>query len=503
MNAAHDPEDNGATQILRRPPSGIALAEPLLVEAAPPRSWLELPVFAGLPPEVLQRLVASMQAVELPAAATLMRRGEPGDALFILRSGKLRVQVPADDPTAEAMDRELVAPAIVGEMALITGEPRSADVTAIDDSRLLRMDQRVFADLRAEHPQMAVFLTCLVGERLLQNRGIRQVGKYQVVGRLGSGGVATVFEAVHPGLGLPVALKMLSHTLVHDQALAAHFGREGRMVAQFRHDNIVRVLDTEEAYGTRFIVMEKLDGDLLEHLIKRGERLPWPQVRRILIEIAEALAYAHAAGLIHRDVKPANVFMTEDKRVKLLDFGIALDAALDDANPDRLVGTPNYMAPEQILGQDLDARVDLYALGVLAFELCTLQLPYQADSVAAVFHKHVTAPIPDPRIFDPDMPEDLLRFIRRNLAKKPQDRFASAAESADFLRAAGDSTAGELIELSTLTLSYLPSRRSQVQLILREALEKLRRVRGVQVLSAHQTADRTAEEAMPPSAGSD
>jgi predicted RNA-binding Zn ribbon-like protein len=123
--------------------------------------------------------------------------------------------------------------------------------------------------------------------------------------------------------------------------------------------------------------------------------------------------------------------------------------------------------------------------------------------VAAVFHKHVTAPIPDPRIFDPDMPEDLLRFIRRNLAKKPQDRFASAAESADFLRAAGDSSAGELIELSTLTMSYLPSRRSQVQLILREAVEKLRRVRGVQVLSAHQTADRTAEEAMPHAPGSD
>lgn len=111
-------------------------------------------------------------------------------------------------------------------------------------------------------------------------------------------------------------------------------------MAQLNHDNIVRVLDTEEAYGTRFIVMEKLTGDLLDHLIKRGEKLPWQQVRRILIEIAEARAYSHARSLIHRDIKPANVFMTEDKRVKLLDFGIAVEQGMAEDDEGKIVGTP-------------------------------------------------------------------------------------------------------------------------------------------------------------------
>ncbi len=500
----NDLDDNGSTQVLRRPQFSTATVNSAVdVEGFAARSWLELPVFAGLPADVLARLVASLQPVDLAAGSALMRMGEPGNALFILERGRLSVRLAAAGQEDQTVERELSAPAIVGEMALITGEPRSADVTALDDVHLLRMDRPVFESLRQEHPQMAVFLTCLVGERLLQNKGIRQVGKYQVVGRLGSGGVATVFDAVHPGLGLPVALKMLSHALVHDSSFAGHFGREGRLVAQFRHDNIVRVLDTEQAYGTHFIVMEKLEGDLLEHLIKRGERLPWPQVRRILIEIAEALAYSHAAGLIHRDIKPANVFMTEDKRVKLLDFGIALEAGLGADSGDRVIGTPFYMAPEQILGHDVDARIDLYALGVLAFELCTLHLPYQADTVQAVFSKHINAPVPDPRIFDPDLPDDLARFIQRNMAKAPEERFGSAAEAADFLRYSGDASAGELLELSALTVSYLPSRRSQVQLILREAVEKLRRLRGVQILQAHHTPDRTEEAAMPHAPGGD
>lgn len=501
---SNDLNDNGSTQVLRRPQFTAANSRVTAGdEGFAPRSWLDLPVFAGLPAEVLTRLVASMQHVSLSAGASLMRTGEPGDALYILERGRLRVCLAMAGEDGEAIERELEAPAIVGEMALITGEPRSADVSALDDVDLLRMDRPTFEHLRDEYPQMAVFLTCLVGERLLQNKGIRRVGKYQVVGRLGSGGVATVFDAVHPALGLPVALKMLSHSLVHDPSFASHFGREGRLVAQFRHDNIVRVLDTEQAYGTHFIVMEKLEGDLLEHLIKRGERLPWPQVRRILVEIAEALAYSHASGLIHRDIKPANVFMTEDKRVKLLDFGIALEAGLNADTGDKVIGTPFYMAPEQILGHDVDARIDLYALGVLAFELCTLQLPYQADSVQAVFFKHLHAPVPDPRIFDPDIPDDLVRFIQRNLCKQPGERFASAVEAADFLRYSGDATAGELLELSALTLSYLPSRRSQVQLVLREAVEKLRRLRGVQILQAHHTPDRTDEESMPHAPGGD
>lgn len=492
--------DSGKTQVLKRPQFNHTVKAVLWAAEESAQNWLELPAFAGLPADVLTRVTGVLAPQELAAGDVLMRQDETGDALYILERGTLRVTI-ADARGDIAMERSVEAPAIVGEMALVTGERRSATVTAAVPSRVLRMERPEFERLCREHPHTAVFLTCLVGERLLKNKGIRRVGKYQVVGRLGSGGVATVFEAIHPGLGHAVALKMLSHALVFDPSFAEHFGREGRLVAQLNHDNIVRVLDTEEAYGTRFIVMEKLSGDLLDHMIKRGDKLPWSQVRRILIEIAEALAYSHARGLVHRDIKPANVFMTEDKRVKLLDFGIAVEAdmAMDDEG--KVVGTPYYMSPEQILGHQLDGRSDLYSLGVLAYELCAHELPFVADTVQGVFAKQLTLNLPDPRDRDPDIPDDIVAFIRKCTAKDKAERYGSAAEAADSLRLAGDLSSGDSVELSALSITYLPSRRVQVQQILREATDKLRKLRGVHVFGSHEVEDRSAEETRPQAPG--
>jgi len=497
---ASGPLDHGATQVLRRPQFANTLKSIVWASDQAVQHWLEMPAFAGLPGEVLKRVTGVLEPQDLAAGATLMRQDDIGDALFILESGILRVTIRGPDG-AVAVERNVDAPAIVGEMALITGERRSATVVAAVPSRVLRMEKPEFDRLCAEHPRTAVFLTCLVGERLLQNRGIRRVGKYEVVGRLGSGGVATVFEAVHPGLGHAVALKMLSHALVFDPAFADHFGREGRLVAQFNHDNIVRVLDTEEAYGTRFIVMEKLSGELLEHLIKRGDRPPWPHVRRILREVAEALAYSHARGLVHRDIKPANVFMTDDKRVKLLDFGIAVEAntAIDDDG--KVIGTPNYMSPEQILGHTLDGRSDLYSLGVVAFELCTLRQPFGGDSVQEVFGHHLHSELPDPRTLDPDIPDDLVVFIQTCAAKRKEDRYGSCAEATDALRQSSRASAAEPIEMSALSLTYLPSRRAQVQLILRDAVARLRRLRGVHVLGTHEVEEGESDDERPTAPG--
>ncbi|MSQ82473.1 MAG: cyclic nucleotide-binding domain-containing protein [Myxococcales bacterium] len=489
-------QDASKTQVLKRPQFANTVKAVLWAAEEAAQNWMELPAFAGLPADVLARVVGVLEPAELQLGETLMKQGDQGDALYILESGTLRITFEAPDGQV-AVERTIEAPAVVGEMALVTGENRSATVTAAVASRVLRMEKPEFERLCREHPYTAIFLTCLVGERLLENKGIRRVGKYQVVGRLGSGGMATVFEAIHPGLGHAVALKMLSHALVFDPSFADHFGREGRLVAQLNHDNIVRVLDTEEAYGTRFIVMEKLSGDVLDHIVKRGEKLPWSQVRRILIEIAEALAYSHARGLVHRDIKPANVFMTEDKRVKLLDFGIAVetDMALDDEG--KIIGTPYYMSPEQILGHQLDGRSDLYSLGILTFELCTHELPFVADTVQGVFSKQLTQDVPDPRLLDPDIPDDIVEFITHCTAKRKEERYSCAAEAADSLRLSGDFNSADPVEMSNISINYLPSRRVQVQQIIREAMERLNKLRGVRVFGSHEVEDRTSEEAQP------
>ena len=141
------------------------------------------------------------------------------------------------------------------------------------------------------------------------------------------------------------------------------------------------MLDTAQAYGTHFIVMEKLTGTMLEDIVAQGQRLPWGMIRRILREVCSALAYSHEHNLLHRDIKPSNVFLTEDRRVKLLDFGIATSTESSETGGGHLLGTPYYMAPEQIRGERLDGRADLYALGIMAYELSTLNVPFDADTL--------------------------------------------------------------------------------------------------------------------------
>lgn len=470
--------------MLRRAPSDVTVGPTGVNPTGPP--WLQLPLFASMSQRAAEHLRAAMQPVHYVAGDVLMRQGEAGDHMLVLEQGCVRVEI-RDEAGVVAFERELEPPALIGEMALVTAEPRTATVTAVTAVNGLRMDKPALEELCVKYPKVAVFLTRLVGDRLLETRGIRKVGKYQVVGRLGSGGVATVFEALHPALGRSVALKMLSHSLVFDPSFAKHFAREGRLVAQLEHDNIVRVLDSEQAYGTHFIVMEKLTGDLFEDIIKRGERLEWGQIRRVLIDLLRALQYSHEQGLVHRDVKPSNVFMTGDKRVKLLDFGIAIEvAASADGDDGKIIGTPYYMAPEQISGQQLDARCDVYALGILTYELCTLHLPYTGATAEEVLQGHLTGTVPDPRLLEPATPEDIAEFVQVATARNPSDRYTSCREAAEYLMRFVEVDFPDPYELSTLTTSYLPNRRAQVHQILKEASDRLRRLRGVTVFSASQ-----------------
>ncbi|MSP91663.1 MAG: cyclic nucleotide-binding domain-containing protein [Myxococcales bacterium] len=454
--------------------------------APPPRGWQALPLFASMAPEAREQFRGAMEPIRYRKGDTVLRQGEPGDAMFVVESGTLRITV-RDNKNTVVFEKTTAAPALVGEMALITQEPRSATVTAEEDTVCLRVSKAAVEDMFHRHPNTGVLLTRLVGERLLEAKGIRKVGKYEIVGRLGAGGMATVFEARHPELGRSVALKMLSHALVSDPSFRETFEHEARLVAQLNHENIVRVMDTEKAYGTMFIVMEKLTGDLLEGLIERGEPMDWDNARRILREISDALGYSHKLGLVHRDIKPANVFLTTEGRVKLLDFGIASQAGGADKGG-KVLGTPYYMSPEQILGHALDGRSDLYSLGMLAYELVTRELPHDADTLDQLWARHMTVETPDPRETNPDVPEDLCEFIRRAGMKKPEDRYSSCAEAAAYLKVASEVPVLDRFAMSTLSVTYHVSRKDTVEGVLREAEAKLAGLSGVVLFHAHRDA---------------
>ncbi len=451
--------------------------------------WSRLGIFRGLPMDTLEQIREAMTDVVFEPGESIIEQGEQGDDMFLLDRGSVKIRVHGKMSNT-IFERVLTSPALFGEMALITSEPRTATVLAESPARCLRLGRETFESVVAKNPQASVFLTKIVGERLMEAGTIRRVGKYEVRGRLGAGAVATVFEAVHPELGQEVALKMLSHALVFHPGFAEQFHTEARLVASLNHEHIVRVLDTAQAYGTHFIVMEKLNGTLLEDIVEKGERLPWGMIRRILKEVALALDYSHSKDLLHRDIKPSNVFLTEDRRVKILDFGIATSAEASVSSGGHLLGTPYYMAPEQILGQRLDGRADLYALGIMAYELCTHEVPFDADTLDDLLRLHLSEPMPDPRVLEPDIPDDLVQFIQTATAKKAADRFDSCEEASAFLQTAAELPLVRKLELSTLAISYHPSRRAVVAQALRELHGRLSNTPGISLLYGHQASEQ-------------
>ena len=269
----------------------------------------------------------------------------------------------------------------------------------------------------------------------------QKIGPYEIIARIGHGGMSEVFKARSSRDGHIVALKLLHSFHADDPSFLHRFTREARAMSQLDHPSIVRVYDFNTRIDTPFIAMEFLSGGTLKDkfgdLKRRNNRLRLGNALRIVLEIGDALAYAHMHEMVHRDIKPANIIFDADGRAVLTDFGIVKTmGATQHTTTGAMIGTPAYMSPEQGLGRAGDARSDVYALGVLFYQMVTGQLPFDADKPLAVVLKHINEPIPYPGSINHDLPEDLERIIVRALAKNPLERFQSAAEMTDAVRVA-------------------------------------------------------------------
>ena len=441
--------------------------------------WPRLPVFRTMSLEALDELADVLEERVYTDGQVILSQGDEGDEMFLLEEGTVEIHKHQND--GDDFRINLEAPAVFGEMALVTHAARTATVRAAGTIRCLRLERLDFNRMVAQDPMVAVFLTESVGQRLLEADSIQEVGKYVITGRLGSGGAATVFEGIQAELGKPVALKMLSHSLVLQTGFAERFKAEAKLVAGLRHDHVVEVIDTESAWGTHFIVMERLTGNLLEEFVEQQTVLEWATIRQVLVEVCEALQFAHDRGLLHRDIKPSNVFFTADRRAKILDFGIAVEVGRSGDDSGQRLGTPYYMSPEQILGWELDGRADLYATGVMAYELATGRLPFYGDTLRELLGRHLKEPFPDARAVRPDIPEDLLEFIRVTTAKHPDDRYPTCGEAAHELRVAAEHPLVEHMDLLSLAISYHPSRSKQVEAALDRLGTELGALSGVKL----------------------
>ncbi|HEY3156507.1 MAG TPA: protein kinase [Candidatus Eisenbacteria bacterium] len=275
-----------------------------------------------------------------------------------------------------------------------------------------------------------------------------RIGTYVVTGPLGAGGMGEVYRARDTRLGREVAIKVLPEGVAANPDRLARFEREARTIAGLNHPNVVTLFSVEDEGGIRFLTMELVEGQSLDRIVKPGG-LPLARVLELSIPLANALVAAHERGVIHRDLKPANVMVTHDDWVKVLDFGLAKVAAREGASPDatvgatagtplsgegQVLGTVPYMAPEQIRGETVDARSDLFALGVILYELATGRRPFTGTSPADVSSsilRDVPVPVLSVRA---DLPRDLNRIIARCLEKNPRDRFQTARDVMNELR---------------------------------------------------------------------
>ena len=265
-------------------------------------------------------------------------------------------------------------------------------------------------------------------ERGRPQEGKRRIGRYEIIKELGQGAMGIVYQALDPNIQRTVALKVLRSDLASDKEFRQRFQREARSAGKLTHPGIITIFDAAELGDTSFLVMEYLEGQTLAQLIKEGGALPSTQALDIAVQICDALDYAHSAQIIHRDIKPSNIVLLPGGRVKLTDFGIARMMAEPRMTRTGIIGTLDYMSPEQAHGKDVDHRTDIYALGVVLFEMLVGHPPFQMDSPSATLLKIVSEPLPSPRALNPAVSAVMEAVILKATDKDPAERYQIATE---------------------------------------------------------------------------
>jgi serine/threonine-protein kinase len=290
-------------------------------------------------------------------------------------------------------------------------------------------------------------------------------GRYRLEARIAAGGMSTVYRALDETLQRRVAIKLMNREVASDSDQLERFRREARAVAQLSHPHIVGVIDAGEDEGRPYIVFEYVEGETLKERIRRQGQLSIPEAVAYAIEIARALGAAHARHIVHRDVKPQNVLIDEEGSAKVTDFGIARTLDEDGLTADgRVLGTTDYVSPEQALGQRVTGQSDLYSLGVVLYEMVTGEVPFTGDNQVAVAMKHVREELPDVQSKRPEVSAALASVIDTATAKRVEDRYADDAELIADLEdalAIETSRAGNAAGEVTAVLRTLPNRTRQ------------------------------------------
>ena len=382
--------------------------------------------FSSLPIDVLQMIESQMFRQRYQAGDYVLRQGEPGGSLLVICDGV--VEISTDDGEAgHHFIGRISTGQVIGEMSLLTDEPRTADAVAKTEVTALVLTADLFHKLALEYPNISVLLTRLFAKRLGgKGRDVlagKTFGGYLFRRNLGQGGMGVVYKANDVETGQVVALKMMSHRLVYDARALKDFQREADIIESFEHPNIVTTYGRFEAFHTFFIAMQYCDGYTLEDVINANGSLPEAEFRKIIGQVAAALGHAHAHNVIHRDVKPANIMLNRDGSVRLMDFGLAKPVEDDEDCEDcSIVGTPRYMAPEQLRGLNVGKEADYFALGCVAYKMLTGNILFNGSTLRQLRREHAHFSIPDLRTVSPPLSIATYWLLEQCLERTPDRR---------------------------------------------------------------------------------
>ena len=420
----------------------------------------------------------------IPAGKRFITQGQDGDVAYIIQRGSCQLIVEKEGdmhPVGHRGEGD-----IVGVMALLTGEPRNAHVEAETDMEVWVLKRDQFKHFSKEQPGLLSFLTELVADRFDSKRPMadRTIGKYVATDVIGRGGFSIIYKGLHLGLNMPVAIKMMRHDLAVDPDFLSNFRNEAKTIASLDHENIIKVYDIEERFQTVFLIMEYIAGEPLIKMLKRLKTIPPSLAIRYLIQICSGLQYAHSRGIIHRDVNSSNIIVQRDDRLKILDFGLACPIGTEDFSS---LGTLAYMAPEQITGDAMDERTDIYALGITTYEMIVGNRPFPEDDIHILEEMHLNQDIPDPAAEFPDLSKDLQRFVIKCCQRDPNLRYDNIQQAlADLKSIAGEpgadmkKTTAPKRKRSTLMLSFEDKSKLELQQLVEEFSTRARKL-GVDI----------------------
>jgi CRP-like cAMP-binding protein len=378
---------------------------------------------------------------------------------------------------------------IVGIRSFLTGEPQSAHAESETAMELWALDKGLFDNISKEDPDLLEFLTELVVSRFDSKRPTadRVIGKYMATDIIGRGGYSIVYRGLNTDLSMPVAIKMLKHNLAMNPDFINGFRNEAKTIASLRHENILRVYDIEERYKTVFIIEEMVEGESLTNMLQRLNCIPSKLAISFLIQLCSGLEYAHKKGIIHRDINPSNIFIQQNDRPKILDFGLSCPIGTEDF---ATFGTMAYMAPEQIESDPMDQRTDIYAMGITAFEMLTGQRPFRETDPQKLIDLHLNCGIPDPADVVPNISEPLRQFILKACRRNPDQRYQTVTQALDDLNRLADELGigskqpvNEKMNMASLFMVYKENQQAAVEQLI-QSLRTQARELGIDLKAA-------------------